>query len=434
MSGVKGVGRRIKVLVHLRHQRGVTRHVNAELTTRERLPLHGGNLGIKAVARLEDVALHRAVVADGVELVVLVGVDLGALAASRDGAQHVKQAVVAATRRKEQLRVGNGVNGAVLVEGIVATQLHLLAKVAVTLHVAGILTCVFVLKAIALGNVDRAVVVGYQRARILGGLHEVGGVQAVLGVVEVGHKLQVAHVGVDGGNVAGHAHGNPLMTGELLEVPYLGGVANPQLVAVLRALLIDNRTQQLNALARRAGLGEHHVGNVVLANAVVQQRVHALDALVVGSGEGGVNRHALLVGARLGVGVGRTIPVFGEVAHVGVAEGRARRRAREVDLGVVVGAVLPTPVGLTLGARLDAKLLEIAVGSILGPAIDGLAACGELGAHIHLGAGKGSNRSCCQRGGRSGHNHRARSLREPNVRKQDAHSLRGEPTRHIDKF
>ena len=151
------------------------------------------------------------------------------------------------------------------------------------LHVAGVLAYAVIFEAVALGYVDGAALEGRNRASFGGDSYQVRGMQARRGVVDVDLVLQARHIRIDGRDIGVHANGNPLMARELLEVPYLIRIANPDLVAILRSLLIDDGAKELYALACRGSLGEHDVGDVVFADAVIEQRVDATAVVSVES-------------------------------------------------------------------------------------------------------------------------------------------------------
>ena len=374
---------------------------NGELGVGEHLPLDGCDLGVHALTDLESVDLGVAVGADGVGAVG-VGVEAGdVLAAGGERTDHLKGVPVGLAGRKEQrlhlVDQGAGRGASIfalvlhdLVVGALGKRSH---EVIAALDIARPLvhTGLADLLAVSLGDVELAVGV-FGKALLLGHGLDALGVEAVLGVVEVDVIGEVADVGVERGDVIGEFHGNPLMAGKRGEQPGLGAVGDDDLVVGADALLVDQATDELDALAGRGALAQDDAGIAVLANAgLLGDGVGLLGLLVVGGAQRGRARDALLIDASLGISVVTIFPLRGVVANEGVAVGRA--------LGLVLKAGLDRGILVAvLVCGLNAKMFDIARAEVLGTTVVRVAVCRELAAHVDLGAG--------ERRSRHGHNGR----------------------------
>ena len=381
-----------EVLAGLGDQGAVQRNRDGELAARQRLPLDGGDVGGQAPTNLEHVALRLTVVADGVEAVG-VGVELGALATGGQGAEDLEGAHVRLARGEEQGgRVDLGHAAGAGVEGVGAL-LERSAEVLAALGQAGEATSGLLVVGLAVGadDVGSAVGEGLQEALLLRHGDDGGGVQADLGVVQVGGEAQVGQVRVDGGLVAGELDGDPLVAGQDRHDPALGVVRDGDLVAAVGTVLLDELADELDALAGRGGLAEDDAGVAVLADAgLLVQGVGGLGLGAVARAQRGGAGDALLVDACGGVGVGVIVPLVGGVTDVGVAVRGLVRGPAEVGL---VGEVRDV-----LHARLDAVALEVAVAVVLVTTDVVAAVLGVHGRHPEL-------RALGERGCRDGREH-----------------------------
>ena len=235
---------------------------------------------------------------------------------------------------------------------------------------------------VGLGNVELAVIEVLGKALFFGHGLNVLGVEAVLGVVEVNLVVKVADVRVDRGDVVGELHGNPLMARKSGEQPSLVVVGDDDLVVGADALLVDQTSEELDALAGRGALAQDDAGVVVLTDAgLLGEGVGLLGLLVVGGAQRGRAGDALLVDASLGISVIAIFPLRGVVANEGVAIRGAR--------GLVLKAGFERGVLATvLVRRLNAKVLDIACAKVLCAAVVRVAVRREFAAHVDLGAGE----------------------------------------------
>ena len=331
---------RVDVLVDLGEQGRVAGNGDAELGAREVLPLYGGDVRTHSLADLVQVSLDRAVVADGIETRIGVGVEAAVLlAACREGAQRLEQVHLVVAGGEEELGIAHG--GHARRAHRVAALLERGAKVHATLRKARVLSGTGTGCAVRGGDIEGSVREVGGAPRVHGSLLQPLGVQAEVLVVEVDLILELSDVGVDRGlvGVGGRqVERDPLMPRELRKEPGLVVVRDDDLVAVVAAMLVDDPSQELDAVTRRGTAGQHDVGDGVLAQTarvvpvLVATGVDGLDLVVVVRGECRGDAHAPLVGARLGIGIGAVVPTRGEVAHIGVAIRRPRVRPLEVGL------------------------------------------------------------------------------------------------------
>ena len=166
------------------------------------------------------------------------------------------------------------------------------------------------------------------------------------------------------------------------EQPGLVVVGDDDLVVGAGPLLVDQASDEFDALACRGALAQDDAGVAILADTgLLGDGVGLLGLLVVGGTQRGRAGNALLVDAGFGISVIAIFPLRGVVANEGVAVGCA--------LGLVVEAGLERSVlGAVLVRGLDAKVLEVARTKVFCAAVVRVAVCRELAAHVNLGAGK----------------------------------------------
>ena len=364
----------------------------------EHFPLDGCDLGIEAIANLEEVDLAVAFGTDGVGAVG-VGVEArGLLAAVAKRADHLKGVPVGFARLEEQglclegqsAGRGAGVFARVLYDLIVGALGERRIEVSATLDI----TCPRVhgifanFLAVGLGNVELAIIEVLGEALLLGHRFDALGVEAVLGVVEVNLVVEVADVGVKRGDVIGELHGDPLMAGKCGEQPGLIVVGDDNLVVAAGALVVDDLAEELDTLTCRGAFAQDYAAVAIFANASIGQGVRSLGSCIHVGGQRGGAGDTLLVDASLGVGIPALVPLTGVVTHIGVAIRGLGRGIHECRLIRAVGVTRAK-------RRLDAKVLEVTLAVVLSTAVVRITVGRQLVAHIDLRAG--------ERRGRHGH-------------------------------
>ena len=400
-------------LRRLRQRGRVVGDKDGELSWAHGLPLNGGDGGRKILTDLEDVIFGLISVADGV--VTVTSVVLRTLAAGLQNLNHrleIDLAVKRSGRVKLQLKRAGGRSAVgirrsrIAADRIGINRCGQLRIQNVHAHPGSVGAVCRVTLGIGLCHVDGILVVRLfcvVGTCCLGNCNQIPRCHDVLvrdvDLIEhhhVRHNADLAGIELDG---------SILMTGDDLKVPDLIGDGDENGVALGRAVFIDNRSQNFNALAGGSGALQNNRAHCILADAaeilefafIPAQRVDSGDLLVVIRRNGGRDADTALVHTGLGVGdrVVLDTPDLSDVTHDGILQ--RVRRVGHGKIGFAIPVLHQHFARLVVSGRDHLKDLVVAGTEVLAAANVDRAVVRDVAAGVDTCAGEGIDRGCrCQ--------------------------------------